>query len=304
MRFLLLSVAVFLLGGVVGCARPESKGYTMMTLDVGEYAFVDVAAGEFLTADETMRRMAAADVVFVGENHDHSLGHLLEQHLLEGMFARTPNIAVSFEMFERDVQQHVDAYLAGKINEKEFLSLSRPWPNYPADYRPMLEFARSNSLPVVAANIPRPLAMVVGRGGLEAVPEDSRKWVASELFAPDDDYKKRFIETMQAMGHQPNAMKPAAMSGMLEAIYRAQCIKDDTMAESIVRSARDTGRKVIHYNGCFHSDFGMGTAARVKRLAPEFKVMVIKVVPTEGKLEPPFEAVEKGIADVLIPTTR
>jgi uncharacterized iron-regulated protein len=224
--------------------------------------------------------------------------------LLEALYAKNPNLAVSFEMFERDVQQHVDAYLAGKLNEKELMTLARPWPNYATDYRPMLEFARSFGLPVVAANIPRPLAMVVGRGGLEAVPEDSRRWVAAEHYAPEDDYKQRFVETMKGMGHQSGGMKASGMADMVEAIYRAQCIKDDTMAESIVRANKETGRKVIHYNGCFHSDFTLGTAARVKRLAPELKVMVIKIVPVEGKLEPPFEAVEKGIADVLIPTTR
>ena len=57
---------------------------------------------------------------------------------------------------------------------------------------------------------------------------------------------------------------------MAERFYLAQCIKDETMAESIVdarlASARDA--IVVHFDGAFHSDYSQGTVARVKRRQP------------------------------------
>ena len=64
-------------------------------------------------------------------------------------------------MFERDVQDILDAYLKGKISEKKFLKQARPWPNYLEDYRPLIEFAKKKGMPVIAANLPRRAAAAV-----------------------------------------------------------------------------------------------------------------------------------------------
>jgi uncharacterized iron-regulated protein len=67
---------------------------------------------------------------------------------------------------------------------------------------------------------------------------------------------------------------------MTARFYQAQCVKDETMAESIVRSRGDAGAPlIIQYNGEFHSDFGEGTAARVKRRLPGARLLVISAVP-------------------------
>src|SRR5690349_22509367 len=47
------------------------------------------------------------------------------------------------EMFERDVQPALDAYLAGRLSEKDFRAQSRPWGNYDTAYRPLIERAKA-----------------------------------------------------------------------------------------------------------------------------------------------------------------
>ena len=79
------------------------------------------------------------------------------QDLLE----RDSSLVLALEMFERDVQDTLDAYLKGEIPEDEFLEQARPWPNYLEDYRPLIEFAKSKGIPVIAANIPRRAAAAV-----------------------------------------------------------------------------------------------------------------------------------------------
>ncbi len=114
--------------------------------------------GRRVTLREVVEALAAADVLFVGEMHNDPVAHLLQAELLkladekysqaEGRGRR--GVALSLEMFERDVQIVLDEYLAGLISEKHFLASSRPWSNYQTDYRPMVEYARARKLPETA----------------------------------------------------------------------------------------------------------------------------------------------------------
>lgn len=67
---------------------------------------------------------------------------------------------------------------------------------------------------------------------------------------------------------------------MMNRFYEAQCIKDETMSESIASARTATpGAIVVHFNGAFHSDFGLGTAERAKRRAPDAKSVVVTAIP-------------------------
>ncbi len=93
------------------------------------------------------------------------------------------------------------------------------------------------------------------------------------------------------MGEHPGAPgspaeAAAAKRETTERFYFAQCLKDETMAESIARAhaAGAAGGKrplVVHFNGAFHSDYGLGTAERVKRRLPGKRIVVISVLPVE-----------------------
>jgi uncharacterized iron-regulated protein len=227
--------------------------------------------------------LAKADIVFLGEQHDDPRTHQLEAAVLEGIARRRPEPGVlALEMFERDVQQPVDAYLARNIPEAEFLSGSRPWPNYRTDYRPLVEFARAHGWPVIAGNVPRRYASMVARGGLAALdtlPERARALIATDIACPRDDYWKRFRETMGDMSGHGMQLSPEQLEATVWRTYEAQCIKDETMAESVVAAFKAHGAPVVHANGAFHSDYGLGTAARVKRRLPAAKVVVVSFVP-------------------------
>lgn len=227
---------------------------------------------------------ARSDVVFLGEQHDDASTHRMERALLQAVARRRGNVVLSLEMFERDVQARLDDYLAGRISEADFLRTTRPWPNYATDYRPLIEFARAHHWPVVAANIPRPMASAVSKQGLAAIldrTDSTRSWAAGAFQCPHDDYFKRFVT---AMGDHPMGPGPPMSRDSLDALvgrfYQAQCAKDETMAESIVRALGDApGALIIHYNGDFHSDFGEGTAARTRQRLPHAKVLVISAIP-------------------------
>ncbi len=233
---------------------------------------------EMMTAD-----LARADVVLIGEQHDDPNTHRLELAVLEGLARRNVAITLSLEMFERDVQASVNTYMSGSSAEDEFLKQSRPWPRYATDYRPLVEFARAQRWPVVAANVPRRIAAdvaKVGKPALESLNPSDRSLAAADLQCPHDAYFDRFAGQMG--GHQSSA---SSVDTTTERYYWAQCIKDETMAESIASAfTKLEGRPgvVVHVTGSFHSDYGDGTGERVRRRLAGRRVATVSMMPVEN----------------------
>ncbi|MBC7840905.1 MAG: ChaN family lipoprotein [Gemmatimonadaceae bacterium] len=282
-------IVVALLTGCAG-ARASTAPTTASGDGGASPRVVSAASGRTVSFAQMADDAAKADVVFFGEQHDDAETHRAELALLSAIGDRRSTVVLSLEMFERDVQQLLDAYLTGGLSETDFRAQARPWPNYETDYRPLLELAKARHWPVVASNVPRRLASMVSRKGLSAVDTLAavdRAYVAQQSLCPKDQYYTNFVEVMGG-GHgaataAPTSASPASpMAGMTELFYQAQCIKDETMAESIVRAREKAGPQsiVVHFNGAFHTDFGLGTAARVTRRLPNVKTVVVSAVPT------------------------
>jgi uncharacterized iron-regulated protein len=246
----------------------------------------DTRARAFTDFELMLADAARADVVFIGEQHDDPNTHALELAVLEGLTRRNVPLILSLEMFERDVQETIDRYLAGTIDEEEFLKTSRPWPRYATDYRPLVEFARAQRMRVVAANVPRRLAADVSRGGLDALQAlgSDRALAARDLQCPTEgEYYTRFVAQMS--GHPmpgDEQATPEQTRARNDRFYLAQCVKDETMAESLATAFdAESGapRTIVHVTGAFHSDFAEGTAARTRRRLPDRRIVVISVLP-------------------------
>jgi uncharacterized iron-regulated protein len=282
MTHLLLAV-VFLAQSASPASAPAGDYVPQRVYDTRRGAFTDF---ESMVAD-----LARADVVFVGEQHDNPGTHRLQEALLSGLRRRRVAATVSLEMFERDVQSTVDRYLSGAIAEPQFLEESRPWPRYATDYRPLVELAKREGWAVVAANVPRRFASTVAKAGqsaIEQVTGEDRQLIAAELQCPRDAYFERFTQAMSGHasgdGNAPAPAKPPTeeQRASNDRYYWSQCLKDETMAESVVRAVAaraGKGGPVVHVTGAFHSDFGAGTAERTRRRLAGQKVKVISMLP-------------------------
>jgi uncharacterized iron-regulated protein len=277
----LAAIVVVVLSGLGVAAQ---SGY------VPERVF-DTARGGFTDFEAMVFDLTRADVVFVGEQHDDPNTHRLEAAVLEGLLRRRTDVIVSLEMFERDVQDELDHFSVGHMTEEEFLSSSRPWPRYRTDYKPLVDLAVAHGWSVIAANVPRAMASEVSKGGfevLEAKTDEERRWFAADRECPtDDEYFRRFVDAMGSHPAGGSEADAAAAEAQARNYYYSQCLKDETMAESIAEafSMASTGERrpvVVHFNGAFHSDFGLGTAARVKRRLAERRTVVISVLPVEN----------------------
>jgi uncharacterized iron-regulated protein len=133
--------------------------------------------------DAVIEKSLESDVVLVGEEHNDPIAHWLQAELLKSLIERSGDrpVALSLEMFERDVQHVVDEYLAGLISESHFKKSGRAWSNYDTDYKPMVDAAIDAGIPVIAANAPRRYVNRVTREGstsLEALSPRARAWLA------------------------------------------------------------------------------------------------------------------------------
>ncbi len=217
------------------------------------------------------------DVVFFDEYHDQTAIHQAERNFLIEYYKKNPQMILSMEMFERDVQQDMNGYLQGKITEEEFLAASRPWNNYLPDYRPLVEFAKENDVFVLASNIPRRIAAQYAKtGDFSLISETDRIYLPQEHLVGYEAYYDKFKNYMlQGSDRSPMIMTPER----IELFYKAQCLKDDTMAESIslfANAHKDT--KILHVQGAFHGDEHLGVVEKLNKLNPALKTVVITPV--------------------------
>ncbi|MEM7455175.1 MAG: ChaN family lipoprotein [Planctomycetota bacterium] len=226
-----------------------------------------IGFGQFVDA------VAECDVLVLGEQHGNDQVHKFQLKVIRELFERGIPVAVSLEQFERDVQGAMDDYFDGRIGEVEFLATSRPWPNYGTDYRPIIEFAKANRIPVIAGNVPRRIARHVAMD--ETLDPADRPFLPRSTSAPEDEYYLKFRQQMEEHMMVDSEVK-------LSSFYEAQCLKDDAMAEAITdfMSVNSHQRKlVVHLCGQFHSDYGLGTVARIQQRSRLARIVVVTMEP-------------------------
>ena len=249
-----------------------------------------------------LRRLSAAletassrRIVYVGEFHDRFSNHDVELQVIEAMHGKDPMIAVGMEMFQRPFQKVIDDYIGGNINEREFLQGTEYFKRWGFDYnlyKPILDFCRRNKVPVVALNMRSEIIDKVSEGGIDALSDDERKELPSEMDFSDDAYRERIRQAYAQ--HQGQERSFASF-------LQAQVIWDETMAESIDGYLSDhPERRLIVIAGGGHLVYSNGIPARAFRrnglshtiilndveIDPGIADFVVQPQPLDGKTAP------------------
>jgi uncharacterized iron-regulated protein len=267
------------------------------------YKIVNTSNGKEISIEDMAELSNKFDVIFFGEFHDDSLIHKLQMEYLDEFYDENEKFAVSLEMFERDVQSILNDFLSDKIDEDQFTKTSNPWPDYKKFYKPLVDFSKKNELYVLGANIPRKYAAMYARGGMSALislPEDEKKLFAKELVLKNNQYQTNFFNTMLNSDTAAKMLSPNEENTLL-LYYGAQCIKDETMAESILNYInQNPGYKVLHFNGDFHSNSYLGTAQMLKDRKPSLKIAVITPIYYEKESDIKINNDLKKLSDYVI----
>ncbi len=250
--------------------------------------------GQVAGYQEMIETISSADVVFFGELHDNPISHWLEYEVTSDLYGKTGSgLVLGAEMFEADDQLVLDEYLSGRYESDKFEAEVKLWKNYKTDYKLLVEFARKNSLPFIATNIPRRYASMVSRGGfeeLDSLTADARMLIAPLPMPYDPELKcykdMMSMHGMPGMGGKPNENFP-----------KAQAAKDATMAHFIVSNLKQ-GQTFIHYNGAYHSENYQGIIHYLRLYRPDITVATITTV-LQDEIET-LHPDNTGLADFII----
>ncbi|MCK5776746.1 MAG: ChaN family lipoprotein [Bacteroidales bacterium] len=227
--------------------------------------------GKALKYSKMMKTLDEADIIMFGELHNNPICHWLQLEVTKDLFEnKKDRLVLGAEMFERDDQLVIDEYFNDFYKTKKFEVEVKLWNNYATDYKPLVEFAKSNDLKFIATNVPRRYASIVHKKGLEELeklPEESKAYIATLPIEYDGELKayKEMMEMMKAMPHANENMP------------KAQAIKDATMAFSILENFKD-GDQFIHYHGTFHSNNFEGIVWYLKQARPDLNIVTIASV--------------------------
>jgi uncharacterized iron-regulated protein len=217
-----------------------------------------------------------ADIVFFGEQHNNPISHWMELELTKDLFVeKKANLILGAEMFETDNQLLLNEYLSGQIGQKNFEKEAKMWDNYQTDYKPLVEFAETNSLPFIGTNIPRRYASLVNKKGFEGL--DSLQPESKNYIAPLPVKYDPELKGYKAMLEMDQGGMPGGSPHATDNLPKAQAIKDATMAHSILKYWKP-GMTFLHYNGAYHSDNYEGIIWYLKQEKPELKILTITTV--------------------------
>ena len=270
----LIIAGVFLLAS----SKADKPAYLLYTKD-----------GDLISYSELIERALQNDLIFFGELHNSAIAHWLQHEMARDLAEDTSrNTIIGMEMFEADQQSLMDGFISGRLTEAEFEDHARLWQNYESDYKPLIEFASTEGLPVIASNIPRPYASQVHHEGLESL--DALGETAQNYMAPlpiEVDLELPGYAAMLEMGGHGG--------GEPENLARAQAVKDATMAHFMLTHLNaDENRRIMHFNGRYHSDNYEGIYWYLRHYGFEGDILTISTL-MEG------EAVEER-ADFILMT--
>ncbi len=252
--------------------------------------------GKEVKYKKLLKEAQEADIIFFGEYHNNPICHWLQIELTQDLYKlKKSNLVLGAEMIEADDQDVLDEYLKEEIDTETFEQEAELWKNYKTDYKPLVEFARTNHLKFVASNIPRKYASLVnkkGFEGLDTIPLSEKALIAPLPIKYDPELPgyKGMIEMMKDMPHvTPN-------------IAKAQAIKDATMAYFILKNWRK-GQTFIHYNGSYHSNNFEGIIWYLKQANPNLKI--VSIAAAEQKTLKSLSEESKNLANFILvtPTT-
>jgi uncharacterized iron-regulated protein len=266
---------------IAGCASlPDSKPTPVPPQSQYDSIITD-NNGRLLSINDLTAELAFADVVIIGEYHGHHGAHLLQSLMQSALYRQRPQQLLSMEQFTLNDQPQLDTYLAGQTGEEELIADSGAWSNYKASYRPLIEFSKNRNLPVVGANAPADIVRCIGRNGesyLDQLDREKRSQLPENPFVDTPAYRKKFFNALGG-GHGGTDDQPTGHSKRLENSYKAQLLRDNTMADQVIMAIDEKpDRQVLHLTGTFHAEDRQGMVAVLEKKRPDLQIAVVSPV--------------------------
>jgi uncharacterized iron-regulated protein len=227
----------------------------------------DLAAKKEVALDQAARRLAAADLVHVGETHNLASHHQAQLQVIKAVHATGKPCAVGLEMFQRSNQESLDRWIAGKIDENEFAARFRDnwgedWPLY----RDIFLYCRSQRIPMIGLNVPKEITSQVARRGFGSLTQEQVGMLPLVTCRVDPEY----LELMRSVhGHSQGSGE--AFTHFCE----AQLVWDTAMAVySLDYLKKNPKHTLVVLAGSVHA-WKKGIPAQVQKESSETRQLIL-----------------------------
>ncbi len=247
----------------------------------------DVAAARFIDAATLAQRARGADIVLLGETHDHPEHHALEQWMFAALVApdvaaaaapgaaapgaAAPLRALVMEQYDLDQQPLLDAARSAPNTALEqtgqLMGSGWDWDLY----RPLVAAALQAKVPISAANLPRSALQQVSRSGFAALGVGEAQRLGLE--AGWTLQQQALLEKNILAGHCGALPVSAA-----PAVARAQRARDAVMADRLLAASSGPGNgrgPVLGVFGREHARRDLAVPLYLAKRAPEKTVISI-----------------------------
>jgi uncharacterized iron-regulated protein len=231
----------------------------------------DTHSAREVSYDAVLERAALARFLILGETHDNGEHHLHQAEILSAMLRAGRRPVLVMEQFDRENQAALDdALRRGERDPERIADAGRfdrkgwRWP----DYRPLVELAIANALPIIAGNVSREEGRAIARSGRPA-----------EGLANAPRELRVALERDIVEGHCGMRPREAVLAGMVE-VQRA---RDARMAAAL-ESAGERGAVLIAGAGHARRDRGAPLYLSAEARSSLLVIAFVEVEP--GKTRP------------------
>ncbi len=215
---------------------------------------VHLRTGTVISLEHMLADIGGDRIIYAGETHDNPASHRFQLAILNDLIDHYPgHLAVGMEMFHHDQQSILDCWIAGELDEKEFLRQLRWYESWGIDYayyRDLLNTLRDRQIPILALNVSPKQKMAVMQG-------------QNTTPVVDDPYYHATL-TAYFAGHTQG-------KGEAESFIRIQNLWDNTMAQTIadyLRQPEHAQHHLLVLAGGNHIRYGFGIPRRVYQKLP------------------------------------
>lgn len=262
-----------------GCA------VTLKTLSIKDYpnplmenTILKTDTASIISREQLMTQLATVQVVYTGESHTNPSHHAIQLAVIKALAQSTPDLAIGMEMFDYTYQPVLDRWIAGELDETEFLQQTHWYANWRFDYglyRDILEYAKEKRLRVIALNVPFQIPPKIRVGGIASLSEADRSHLPAIIDTNDADHRA-YLEAIFNM----HAFRGRDSFGFF---YEAQCTWEDAMAARVADNLGTGKMVVLAGNGHIIQKFGIPKRAFARTNA-SFKTIYLATVGSEAEL--------------------
>lgn len=248
---------------------------------------VGIEVPKIINISGVIEKMSGKKIIYVGEGHDKFEHHRVQLEIIRSLHGKDKNLAIGMEMFQKPFQKALDDYIAGLIDEKEFLKKSEYFKRWGFDYnlyREILMYAKDNKIPVIALNVRKEIVSKVAKEGIHSLTEEEIKEVPEDMDLSDTEYMTRL------RGYFERHKNPEDRN--FDFFYQAQVLWDESMAHNLNEFIQKNPEyQIVVIAGVGHMAFGSGIPKRAFRLNNKEYSVVLN-----------DDSIENNIADfVLLP---